>query len=166
MSDDYGFSFSQSALTNTGFKTAGTVGAAAAAASGIQLRRGRLVEVNIGQNGAPSATDCAILYDISRVTAFGTNTAVVPNPIDAADAVFMGLAGQNHTVEPTLASAGAGLSLLQFPLNQRAAYRWVAKDGKELVYPATANNGFAVRAQVTTGSAYTGAGGGSLVVQE
>src|SRR5258707_9661122 len=137
MPDDYGISGQQATTTNANFKTAITVGAAAAAASGIQLRRGRIIELNLGQNGAPSATDCAVLYDISRCTAFGTATAVTPDPIDGADAVFMGLSAQNHTVEPTLAAAGSGLSMLQFPLNQRAGYRWTSKDGKELVYPAT-----------------------------
>jgi hypothetical protein len=164
--DDYGIAFAQATLTNTGFKTAVVVAAAAAAASGIQIRRGRLIEVNFGQNGAPSATDCAILYDISRSTTLGTASALVPNPVDGADAVFMGQCAQNHTVEPTIAAAGSGLSLFQIPVNQRGAYRWTPKDGRELVYPATASNGFAIRGQVSTASAYTGPGGGSAVIAE
>lgn len=167
MADLYKFAFASGALSNASFKTGATFGAAAAAASGIQLRRGRLVDLILGQNGAPSGTDCAVNYDVSRCTAYGTNTSVTPNPSDGADAVFMGLAGQTHTVEPTYAAAGSGLDMLQFPLNQRGAIRWQARDDNEaIVYPATANNGFGVRAQVSTASAYTGVGGGSLAVQE
>lgn len=167
MADLYKFAVQQNALTNASFKTAGSVNAAAAAASGVQIRRGRILDILIGQNGAPSGTDCGINYDVSRITTVGTNTAVIPNPSDGADAVFMGLAGQNHSAEPTFAAAGSGLNMLQFPLNQRGALRWQARDDNEaLIYPATANNGFSLRAQVTTASAYTGAGGGALVVQE
>jgi hypothetical protein len=167
MGDIYLFSIQQNALSNASFKTAGTFGAAAAAASGVQIRRGRLLDILIGQNGTPNGTDCGVLYDVSRCTAYGTSTAVTANPGDGADAAFMGLAGQNHSAEPTYAAAGSGLSMLQIALNQRGAIRWQARDDNQaLVWPATANNGFGLRGQVTTASAYTGAGGGSVTVQE
>jgi hypothetical protein len=162
---DYGLTFSQNTLT-TSFKTAGIIAAAAAAASGIQVKRGKVFDLNVGQGGAPSATDTPIQWDVSRSTTLGTATSVTISPDDPADAAFNGQAASNATVEPTIAAAGSGLNLVNFFLNQRASYRWSAKDGKELIYPATANNGFAVRALATTGSSYTGSAGGSLQVTE
>ena len=59
----------------------------------------------------------------------------IPGDTVAANAV----AGQLNTGEP---SYTAGLIMNRLPLNQRATYRWVAVPGKELIYPATQNNGF------------------------
>jgi len=156
MADDYGFAFNN-ASSSTTYRTAGLVAAASAAASGVQIRRGRLYEFGVGQLGSPSATDCDLQWDVSRITALGTVTSVTPNPLDGADAGFMGQAGSNATAEPTYT---ANSSLWNMALNQRAIFKQVFKDGKELVYPATANNGLGIRALVGVSSAYTGSIGG------
>jgi hypothetical protein len=55
-------------------------------------------------------------------------------------------------------SVGPTLTASSFPwkavVYQRGAYRWVAAPTKEIVLPATANNGLALMALVTNGSAY------------
>ena len=133
------------------------------------MRRGKIFELNIGQGGPPNSTDTSIQWDVSRFAAFtttwvfGTNPA--PNPDDGADPAFMGQVGVGATTEGSYAAQGSGLGLLNFLLNQRAAYRWVSKDGKELVWPATANNGVGVRALVVT-SGYTGPASGSAQFTE
>lgn len=163
---DYGIAFNQ-ATNGAAYKTALAVAAAAAAGSGIQIRRGRIFELNIGQSGPPNSTDTSVQWDVSRFNSFAgfTLTAAAPNPDDSADPVFMGQCGVNATVEGTYAAQGAGLGLLNFVINQRAAYRFVCKDGKEAVYPATAQLGIGVRTLVVT-AGYTGPTAGTAQLTE
>ncbi|WP_420131326.1 hypothetical protein [Rhodopseudomonas sp.] len=128
---------SQQAIS-TNFKTLLAVMAAAA----TSLQRGKIVEVTFGTDGTPA--DQAMTFDVSRITADGTASAVTPNKLDPADGAFLGAVTANHTAEPTV-TANSGV--LSFGVNQRATTRWVAFPGQELVYPATANNGFAFRAK-------------------
>jgi len=151
---DFGFAFNQATVTSS-YKTAGLVTAAAAAASGVQIRRGKIFDLELGQLSAPNATDCPVQWDVSRQTAAGNATAVTPNPFDPADPAFMGLAGSNATAEGTIT---AGSSVLNIGINQRGSYRWACAPGDELVYPATASNGFAFRCLSPN---YGGAAGGS-----
>src|SRR5882757_6833051 len=109
-------------------------------ADATRPRRGKFYDIIVGSEAAPA--DNAFLYIFQRCTALGTSTAVTPSPLDPADAVTESDAGENHTVEPTYT---ANLVLLALPLNQRATFRWVAPQGGELVYPATAGNGIGVQ---------------------
>jgi hypothetical protein len=106
------------------------------------LKRGKLGEFNIGTNSAPA--DNFVEYDISRMTADGTATSITPNPVDSADGAAVTTAKANATAEPTVTSNS---DLWYDALNQRASYRWVARPGKELIWPATANNGLVIRAK-------------------
>jgi hypothetical protein len=146
------------ATTDTTYKTAIIV---TAAASGT-IRRGKVFDINVAAQGAPASTDTNIQFDLSRQTAAGTTTAYTPNPIDPADAVFSGLAGVNATVEGTVTASS---SVFNMGMNQRAPYRWQTYlgSGAELVYPATASNGFALR---VLSAGYTNAAGGTIMVQE
>jgi hypothetical protein len=63
-----------------------TIIAMTAATGAATLKRGWIYEAEVGADGAPNATDCAIVWDWSRQTAAGTSTAATPNPLDAADA--------------------------------------------------------------------------------
>lgn len=161
---DYYMPFTASTSSGS-YRTAGVVAAANTNATGIQIRRGRIFEVNIGEAGPPNSTDTSIQWDVSRFTAYTTTwvftTTTAPTVDDQGDASFNGQPGQNATTEGTY----SGGSLLNFFINQRAAYRWLSKDGKELVYPATANNGIGTRALVVT-AGYTGGFGGTLGVTE
>lgn len=121
------------------FKTMVEIGAVAT----VQVSRGQIYEIEVGADGAPNATDCQIVYDISRITATGTGVASVPNPLNPADSVSKVLSKINDTVEPTTTAAS---SVLALSLNQRASQRWIAAPGSELIWPATAGNGLALRA--------------------
>jgi hypothetical protein len=122
------------------------------------LRRGKVYDVLIGTNGTPA--DNYLQWDISRMTATGTASAVTPNPLDPADAAAAGTAANNYTAEPTITASS---SLLNVGVNQRASYRWVAAPGSELVFPATANNGLALR---TLSGGYTGSATGDYMYEE
>jgi hypothetical protein len=72
-----------------------------------------------------------------RSTAAGTDTAVVPNPIDTAD-VASGLTdcGENHTVEPTYVTDG---ELLDQTVHMRSLLQYHAR--KPWVIASTASVG-------------------------
>lgn len=104
------------------------------------FRRFRLYDLTVGIPTAPA--DNAIIGQIVRTTANGTDTAVTPLPLDPADVACVTTAGQNNTAEPTVT---AGTPLLYVPFNQRATYRWVASPRGEIVVPAIASNGLAIQ---------------------
>lgn len=128
----------QQAMTTT-FKT--VVGLNAATAT---LKRGRVWELNFGADGAPNATDCQIVYDVSRMTAAGTGTAATPTPDNPADVASGIVATVNYTAEPTVTAAS---SLFSIALNQRASQCWRAMSADQcLVIPATNLAGLVLRA--------------------
>jgi hypothetical protein len=127
----------QQALAST-FKTQTSLHAVTA-----NLRRAAVSEIMVGADAAPNATDCPITWDVSRTTAAGTATAATPTPADPADAASDMVGNVCHTVEPTVTAAS---SVWSIALNQRASQRWVAKDGSELIIPATNLAGLAGRA--------------------
>jgi len=122
-------------------------------------RRGKVYDVLIGTNGTPA--DNYLQWDISRMTADGTGaSSITPNPLDPADAAALASAKQGYTAEPTVT---ANSSLFNVGVNQRASYRWVAAPGSELVFPATANNGLALR---TLSGGYTSSATGDFMYEE
>lgn len=128
----------QQNLTTT-FKTIVALTAATAT-----LRRGKLMELAFGADGAPNATDCQIVYDVSRQTGAGTSTAATPNPKDPADVAAGTVGAVNFTAEGTITAAS---SLFSKALNQRASQIWSARDeANALIWPATNLAGLAARA--------------------
>lgn len=130
----------QQNLTTT-FKTIMSLTAATGAAT---LKRGWIYEWEVGADGAPNATDCAIVYDWSRQTAAGTSTSATPNPLDSADTAAGLVCTVNFTAEGTITAAS---SLASIALNQRNSQRWIARDEKSaMIIPATNLAGIAARA--------------------
>lgn len=131
-----------------------------ASSSTQALRRGKVFDVLVGTNGVPA--DNYMQWDISRSTTTptsGTQTAL--NTLDTADSSAAAIGIINlGSGEPTITSSS---SLFNVGVNQRASYRWVAAPGSELVYPATAANGLALR--VLSGG-YTGIAASTLLVEE
>lgn len=121
-------------------------------------RRGKVYDLLVGTNGTPA--DNYMEYDISRQTVAGTATSITPNPLDPADSTLTSLAAANATAEGTIT---ANSSVFYVGVNQRASYRWVAAPGSELVFPATASNGFAQR---TRSGGYTSTVTSAMLVQE
>lgn len=128
--------------------------------TGTSARRGLIYDFEVGIDGAPNSTDCSVAWDISRQTADGTATSATPNPINPADGVMLGACKVNYTAEGTITAASSVWSL---GLNQRSSFRWVCKDGGELVYPATNLAGFALRAKSAT---YASTTVGTLYIDE
>ena len=116
-------------------------------ADATRPRRGRVTDYIIGSEAAPA--DAAILWVLGRISTAGTSSAVTPAPLDPADAATECDAGENHTsTEPTY-----GTTMLSIALNQRATFRWVAGPDGELVWPATASNGFGIKTPtISTGT--------------
>jgi len=114
-------------------------------ADATRPRRGEIYDLMFGSEAA--AADNPFQYRLQRCTAAGTSTAVVPQPIDPADAATEADAGENHSAEPTYTAAAI---ILHVALNQRATFRWQAvRDDCRLVYPATAANGFGIQTPVS-----------------
>jgi hypothetical protein len=107
--------------------------------------RGFIHDIIFSQSATPADTELQWL--VRRLTAVGTEGAgVVPITInDPGGTAAAGLDGaENHTAEPTYTSA---TEILDFDLNQRATFRWVATpEIGGIVVPATANNGIGVTA--------------------
>lgn len=117
-----------------------------AATGAATLKRGWIGELELGADGAPNSTDCAITFEAIRVTTVGTGTSTTPSPLDLADTAAGLVCTSNMTVEPSL-----GVSLLPIALNQRNSQRWIAKDDKHsLIIPATNVAGIGIRAYSPT----------------
>lgn len=128
----------QQSITTT-FKTQVILSAATAT-----LCRGRIYEMNFGADGAPNATDCNIVYDVSRSTTIGTGTAATPLAVNPADVASRAVGTVNLTAEPTVTAAS---TVFNQTLNQRCSQSWKAYDPDAmLVWPATNLNGLSFRA--------------------
>lgn len=112
--------------------------------------RGRIYDITTGCEATPN--DAATDFRVSRSTAVGTEgsgfTPVNIDPDGPAGEYDAGIA--HPTTGPTYT---ANAILLQFSLNQRATYRWVANPGCELILPATQNNGAGLYSSSGTGTA-------------
>ncbi len=106
--------------------------------------------------GCTTASDDGVSeYVVRRITNTGTNSTVTPAPLDPADAVTEFDA--HDTVTTDAASFAAGTLLDRIPLNNRATWQWVAGQGQELVYPATASNGLSIGLTAASTKTYSGA---------
>lgn len=111
--------------------------------------RGRLYEMLFSQGASPA--DTVILWIVGRITALGTEGAgVTPAPLDIDAPASILDAGEDHSAEPTYTAAE---ELLEFDLNQRATFRFVAAPGGEFLLPAVANAGIGA---VPSSAVYTG----------
>lgn len=128
----------------SGYKTILLVTAATGATT---LRRGWLMEWEIGASDVPNSTDCPIFWDASEQTAAGTITSLTPrvNDLGGGDAAALLVYGTNATAEGTVTASSQGWGM---PLNQRASYRVQMRDEwSALVVPAVNLKGWALRAK-------------------
>lgn len=105
------------------------------AASTTQARRHKVLEVSVA---IEDPVDQVARLVAQRYTSDGTSTAVVPTSVDLADAAFLGLAGEAHTVEPTYTGV---LYLGVFDVHMRNPLWYYAPPGAEMVVPATNDAG-------------------------
>lgn len=143
-----------SAALTTAFKTTGFMWAAG-------TKRAQLYEVEMGQTGALASTDCQVQWDLSRAaTPSLAGTTVAANLLDTADYVAATLFMNAASGEPTYTTAGNGLSLKSWGINQRGSYRWRAlDDGDNIIIPSTAGVGLGIRA---VSSNFTGSAIGNI----
>lgn len=113
------------------------LGVAHTAASPIS--RGRIFEFLLGSSITPA--DNASRFSIARITALPTGGTVTQdgNKIDPIDGTSEAKWYAGNTGGGTI-----GTILMGVGLNMRASFRWVAAPGKELIFPATQNNGIAI----------------------
>jgi hypothetical protein len=147
------------AVTTT-LKTAGIIW-------GGGTKRAQVYEIEFGQFGSYASTDAPSLWDLSRgpSTAGMTGTTVAANLLDPNDYVAATLFMQALTAEPTnYTTAGLGLSLKQWPINQRGFNRWRAlDDGDNIIVPATASTLGLRTASIASGYAASASGAISFV---
>lgn len=104
---------------------------------GAVVTRAKLYEIIFSQGGTPA--DNVIQWLLRRFdTAEGTGTLVTPTPLDSDAPASQLTADEDQTVEPTYTAA---TELLDFDLNQRATFRFVAAPGGEFWIPAVATEG-------------------------
>jgi len=143
----------------------GTVATAyktAAALWSVGSHRVMLYELEFGQTGALASTDCQCQWDLSVFSSTNilTATTVVVNKLDPADATAVTIFANNATTELTYTTAGAGLALKNWGINQRGSYRWRAlDDGDNIIIPATNLTGVGLR---VLSSNFTGSAVGNL----
>ena len=120
-----------------GVSGSGTSEKTLATVVGASTVRPRVYDIVLGNAETPA--DYAWSFVAQRLTADGTGTAHTPRPLDPGDPVAQCTSKITHTVEPTYT---ASAELLELNANMRTAVRWTAlTEGRELVGPATANNG-------------------------
>lgn len=112
--------------------------------------RPRLFDLIVGSVATPA--DQATKFHVQRFTAVGTEgSGFTPVALDPGDPTSLADCGAGvFGVEPTYT---ANAVLLQFSVNQRATFRWVAVPGGEIIAPATANNGLGSKSSSATGTA-------------
>ena len=131
------------ATVSTTYKSAGVLAAAG--------RRAMVYEIEFGQSGVPVSNDVQCQWDVSRTASTATlvaaGGAVAANLLDQADVTATTLFYPNITTEPTtITTAGLGLNLKNWAINQRGSYRWRAlDDGDNLIIASAASQGLAIR---------------------
>jgi hypothetical protein len=118
-----------------------------AATGATTLRRGWVMEWEVGADNVPNATDCPISWYINTQTAAGTATTFVPlpNDIGGADAAALLTYTNDATGEPTTT---ANANLWYMGLNQRASYRIQMRDEwSAIIVPAVNAKGVAMQAK-------------------
>ena len=146
MSDKYTVTLTQSGVSsvtgNTGTDAVGEL------LAGVATHRPRIYDLVFSQGSAPA--DTVIRWEVQRVTATATATSATEVPLDPDAPPADSLSEEEVTVAGTVT---ADTQFLDFDLNQRATFRWVAAPGGEIVLPATAAAGVAFNA---SSASYTG----------
>ena len=116
--------------------------------AGAATVRPKIYDAMFSAGAAPA--DTVLVFALQRFSATPTVTGVTPVALDPAEPAATAIAGENASAEGTYTAA---TELLEFDMNQRATYRWVAAPEGELIIPATASNGIGGRVKA---AAYTG----------
>ena len=147
MGNRYGVGLTQTAITAvdgaTGTDAVGEL-------QGIATERGWVYDALFSQGGA--AGDGTIRWELNRAVTSATGAAAVENGLDPDGPAAELLSEEEITVGPTVT---VDTQMLDFDLNQRASFRWVASPDGEIIVPATAAAGIMITAS-NQGAVYTG----------
>jgi len=130
----------------------------------VGTHRAMLYEIEMGQMGTYASTDASMQWDLSRAaTPTLAGSTVAASLLDIADVTAATCLFDNAaTAEPTYTTAGNGLSLKQWGINQRGSYRWRAlDDGDNILIPSTAGVGIGLRVSSVSGG-FTASALGSI----
>lgn len=147
------------ATVSTAYKTA-------AALWSVGTGRIQVYEVEFGQTGSLSSTDCQCQWDLSVFSSTNilTATTVTLNKLDPADGAATTVFANNATTELTYTTAGNGLALKNWAINQRGSYRWRALDDGDNIMIANTNlTGVGLR---VLSSNFTGSAVGNVSIVE
>lgn len=127
-------------LTQTGVST--VVGATATDACGELLGntdgpRAKIYDLLFSHGAAPA--DTVIRWEVMRSTTSATGTSAAETPLDFDAPAAMVLVEEEITAGPTVT---ANSEMLDFDLNQRATFRWVAAPSGEIMVPAAVQTVF------------------------
>jgi hypothetical protein len=101
------------------------------------LKRIRIADLIFGVTGTPA--NAAVSLQLQRsTTAPSGGTAVTPQPLDPADGAASALSMDGAVTNGTTT---ANAFVLNIGLNQQSTFRWVAREGKEIIIPSTNANG-------------------------
>ncbi len=145
MGDKYSVGLQQTAITAV---DGGTGTDAVGELLGTTAVRARIYDLLFGHGSAPA--DTVIRWEVPRATTSATGSAAVENALDPDAPTAEILSEEEVTVGPTVTADG---QLLDFDLNQRATFRWVAAPGGELLVPASATSAIFFNA---SSASYTG----------
>lgn len=121
--------------TAAGVSTSSTGPKTAIQVASTTVIRPMVNEMVIGSSTTPA--DVVMTVNLVKVSALGTGGAgVTPTPLDSGDVPCISIGMQTCTSEPTTA-----FTMMTIPLNQRATFRWVAQDGREIIPAAGAATG-------------------------
>ena len=146
MGDKYAVGLQQTAVSTN----AGADGSdAAGELLGVVTVRARIYDLVFSQGG--TAADNVVRWEVMRAgTASATGAAAVENPLDPDAPAANILSEEEITASGTVQ---ADSQVLDFDLNQRATFRWVAAPGGEIVIPASATESYFFNC---SSAAYTG----------
>ena len=146
MGDKYAVGLQQTAVSTT---DASSGNDAVGELLGVATVRGRIYDILFGHGAAPA--DTVIRWEVARAgTASATGVAAVENPLDPDAPAADILSEEEITASGTVQ---ADSQVLDFDLNQRATFRWVAAPGGEIVIPAVATESYFFNA---SSASYTG----------
>jgi hypothetical protein len=130
MGDRYGVGLQQSATSTVDGATATD---AVGELLGTTAVRGRIYDLLFGHGSA--AGDVTLRWEVARATTSATGSAAQGNALDLDAPTPEILPEEEVTVGPTVT---ADAQVLDFDLNQRATFRWVAAPNGEILIPASA----------------------------
>ncbi len=143
MGDKYAIGMQQGAISAVLFAT-GT-DAVGEISAGITTHRPRIYDLLFSHGSAPA--DTVIRWEVGQHTASGTGASITPVLLDQDAPAASVLVEEEFTVGGTTTD---DTQVLDFDLNQRATFRWVAAPGGEIVIPATAASGYTINASSAT----------------